>query len=92
MRYFLLIDPAVEEEIDSFHDLPQPVREGLRACLDDLEQNPHVDVTQLPVLGLCRVYKQDYGGIRWKILVFLDRDDDVGMVYVKQWTVITEDL
>ncbi len=92
MRYVLLVDPQVQEEIDGPSHLPEPVKAFFTQNLDDLQDNPHVGLTNVPVFGLFHTCEIEYGGMRWKFMVFLDRDDQAGILYVKQWVVITENV
>lgn len=88
MRYVLLIDPEAQDPLDKLYGLPVPVRDGLIERLNALEEDAHTGVTEIPVFGLCCPYEQAYAGIIWKILVFIHRDDEAGVVYVKDWIVI----
>ena len=90
MKYTLIVDPSVQEEINGPFYIPGPVKVGLAECLAELESNPHLGVLTDPVFGLCKVHQQEYGSILWRCLFFFDRYDESGIIYVKKWIVESE--
>jgi hypothetical protein len=89
MRYELLFDLGVREQLEGPYDLPRPVQIGVADCLEELRENPHVGVQEDPVYGLTKRHEQEYGGILWRVVLFFERDDATQIVFVSRFIAYT---